>query len=547
MANGVKTYQIKINGIEQSVDAVKSLEKELFNLESRINALGKQTVNVKSSGGGGGTSTSSKSALSEEEKLEKQILQLDAKREAYSKEIYQNYLAAKEVLNETVKDQKQLAASERLQAGSYSNTMKGMKQELADIKEVMQTVDLGDTDQFDKLTQRANKLNDELKKIEESYGQFGRNVGNYKEALNGISVVIAGQTREYENSKQALRSLKQELDSLSASERGNSSYAKELRREYNRLKSAIDDATKSSKFMDESLDLMQSFVSLGQISKGFSTFFGFDNSDLERQIAKLVALQNMLQGLEKLNKQIDSEEGIGKWLAKGSQGVDAFVTRLTGAQKRMGLFIGETKKASVAINVFSKALKGIGAIGIAGGVLFLTNIIGDFIDKLSSMNKSEYEVGDSSKYLESNLNTLKAQVERLENENLSAWLQGVSSDAAYLKNNLELLSRELVKVLGEIEMLDKTDSKKLLGDIDVENIEDARDKYKELLDELSKLEKPGWSLKKLFASTDNLKQAIGSAGNIVIDDFLNRAKAVAEKARQEILKRAKQMKMSKLK
>ena len=536
MANGVKTYQIKINGIDTSIDAVKSLEKELFNLESRINALGKQTVNVKSSGGGGGTSTSSKSALSEEEKLAKQIEQIDAKREVYSKEIYQNYLAAKEVLNETVKDQKQLAASERLQAGSYSNTMKGMKQELADIKEVMQTVDLGDTDQFDKLTQRANKLNDELKKIEESYGQFGRNVGNYKEALNGISVVIAGQTREFSNSKQALRSLKQELDSLSASERGNSSYAKELRREYNRLKSAIDDATKSSKFMDNALDMMQSFTSLGQISQGFSTFFGLDNSDLERQIAKLVALQNMLQGLEKINKQIDSEEGIGKWLAKGSQGVDAFVTRLTGAQKRMGLFIGETKKASVAINVFSKALKGIGAVGIAGGVLLLTNVIGDLIDKFSTMFKDEREVGESSKYLESELNTLKNTVERLENENLSAWLQNISTDTAYLKNNLELLTRSLVDVIGKMEILEDFKPSGMLEKINTKDINEVKKVYKELLDDLNKLERPGFSFKKLFADTGAMRETIGDAGDAIINDFLNRAKVTIEKAREEVLK-----------
>ena len=538
MAN-TKEYKIVINGIDESVKAVDALNKELSTLESRIKALEGKSVGVKSSGGG---STSSKSSLSEEEKIAKQIEQIDAKREAYSKEIYQNYLAAKDVLKETVKDQNAIAASERLQAKTYSNTIMGMKQELADIKSAMQTVDLGDTDQLDKMTKRANELNDALKKIEESYGQFGRNVGNYKDSLNNITVVIGGVAREFNNSKQALRSLKQELDSLSASEKGNTEYAKQLRREYNKLKSAIDDATKSSKFMDEALDTMQSFTALNQISRGFSTFFGIDNSEMERQIARLVALQNALQGLEKINKQIDSEEGIGKWLAKGSRGIDSFITKITGAEKRMGLFVGQTRTASVAINGFAKALKGIGAIGVAGGVMFLSSAIGDIIEKFSSIFEQEHNVEDASKYLDSTLKTLTNTVERLENENLSEWFSNNATDAAYLKNSLELLSRSLVDVLSEIDKVQSLSGFKISGvgeKIDIKNINEAKKAYKEFIDELSKLQHSGFSFKKIFASEDNLKEGIADLGDSIVDDFLYRAKKVAEEARDEILSTGK--------
>ena len=184
MANGVRTYQIVINGLQESINAVESLNKQLETLEQRINKV--SSAKVSTSTTGGGSSSSRSSSLSEEEKLAKQIEQIDAKREAYSKEIYQNYLAAKDVLKETVNDQKQIAAAERLQSDAYSNTMQGMKQKLADIKSVMQTVDLGDTDQFQKLTKDANELNNKLKEIEQSYGQFGRNVGNYSSAFDAI-------------------------------------------------------------------------------------------------------------------------------------------------------------------------------------------------------------------------------------------------------------------------------------------------------------------------------------------------------------------------
>jgi DNA repair exonuclease SbcCD ATPase subunit len=171
MAN-TKEYKIVINGLQESINAVESLNKQLDNLEQRINALQAKNVSI-----GTGSKGTSKSSLSEEEKLAKQIEQIDAKREAFSKKIYQNYLAAKDVLKETVKDQQQIAASERLQANVYSNTMKGLKDKLADIKNVMQTTEIG-SDIFKKYTAEANEITNKLKELEEAYGQFGRNVGN---------------------------------------------------------------------------------------------------------------------------------------------------------------------------------------------------------------------------------------------------------------------------------------------------------------------------------------------------------------------------------
>ena len=548
MANGVKTFSIKINGIQESIDAVSALNKQLANLEGRINVLSSaKSVGTKVSGGGG-TSSSSKSSLSEEEKLEKQIEQIDAKRVAYSKEIYQNYLAAKDVLKETVQDQKQLAASERLSAGNYSNTMAGMKQELADIKSVMQTVDLGDTDQFDKLTQRANKLNDELKKIEESYGQFGRNVGNYQDAAKGLSVVIAGQTREFSNSRQALRSLKQELDSLSASERGNSSYAKELRREYNRLKSAIDDATKSSKFMDEALDMMQSFGAIGQVTQGFSTLFGLDGSEIERQIAKLVALQNALNGLEKIQKQIDSEEGVGKWIARASDGIDKFVTKLTGAQKRMGLFIGETKQASIAINAFSKALKGIAAVGVIGGIVMITNVVGELIDSFKKWRNAGIEVGKAEELLSKETETAANTFERLKNENLKNYFNNTATSVAYLKNTLNDLITQL-KLFG-VEAKKYSGTKTsfgLFGGIKKDlatNLADAKKAYKEQLQLIADYEKNlknsgakgafARAFDNIFGGGNQAKRSAKQLGKDILDDFLYRVQETAEKAQNKI-------------
>ena len=147
-----RIYTIQINGIKESIDAVDALNKQLNELESRIKTLESANVKVGASSAVRGSNTAS---LSEEEKLTKQIEQIDAKREAYSKEIYQNYLAAKDVLKETVNDQKQLAAAERVQADVYSNTMEGMKQKLADLKSIHFTTDIS-TDEFKNQTKEIN-------------------------------------------------------------------------------------------------------------------------------------------------------------------------------------------------------------------------------------------------------------------------------------------------------------------------------------------------------------------------------------------------------
>ncbi len=556
MANQ-RIYTVTINGLTESVKAVDALNESLKTLEARIKALEGKSVSVGSKSSGGGSSkASSTSSLSEEEKLEQQIEKLDAKRVAYSKQIYQNYLAAKDVLAETEKDQKSIAASERLQANEYTNTIAGLKQELADIKTAMQTVDLGDTDQFGKMAQRAKELNDKLKEIEQSYGQFSRNVGNYRDSLNGITVTIAGVTREFSNSRNALRTLKQELDSLSASEKGNSNYAKELRREYNRLKSAIDDATKSSKFMDEALDTMQSFTALNQISQGFSTFFGVDNSEMERQIARLVALQNALQGLEKINKQIDSEEGIGKWLAKGSRGIDEFITKITGAEKRMGLFIGKTRQGSIAINAFAKVLKGVGAVALTGGVLALTSLFGETIDWLKRLTNSGIEAGKATDILNEQFDNLAATIERLQRENASAYFSGIASDAAYLKNNITYVNQELQNMISNLDGLEKISSNTtiktsfgLFGGINKElatGNQEIKKAFKEQLELIHKHEKDIESanpLRRLFNSVipeaSQTKKNVQALGEAILNDFVVRVAEVSQKAADEMARTKK--------
>ena len=193
--DGKKIYQIEINGLKESIDQVESLRKQLDMLSAQIDAFEKKTISIKvdmpstqgvsaqgvsaqgvSTNSSSSNSTRNTSSLNEEVALEKEInnlknegVRLDAKIAAAQTEVYQKVQATKDLYKETIEDQKQLAAQERLAANAYSNTMQGMKQHLADLKTMINTTDLGDSDKLKQMTKEANELTNKLKEMEEAY------------------------------------------------------------------------------------------------------------------------------------------------------------------------------------------------------------------------------------------------------------------------------------------------------------------------------------------------------------------------------------------
>lgn len=336
-----RIFTIQINGVSESVEAITSLNKQLDDLEQRLKNISSQGVSLNvSSGGDSGGKTSSE--LKEVDKLQKQILATKEKIAQADKDEYQELLRQKNELKEAQNVAKSLAASSRLNDGGYSDTIRGMKQELSDLKTVMNGMNPND-DAFGDMVKRANELNNKLKEIEQSYGQFNRNVGNYANGVaeglekagnsaNKIVINVGGVTREFDNAKQASRALGGELKMMAVNgEQGTKAY-QDLHRALATLTSDIQDATKSSVAMDNMLDTMTSIAAIGNVGEGFSNLFGIDDSALGETIAKMQSLQSILQGLEALNQQMLSGEGIGGWLAKGNDAIDSFVNKMFGLQ-----------------------------------------------------------------------------------------------------------------------------------------------------------------------------------------------------------------------
>ena len=386
MAN-TKEYSIKINGLTESINAVDSLNKQLDKLEQRMKTISSAKVST-----GGGSSRGASSELSEEERVQKEInklkqqgQQLDAKILAAQDEIYKRVDATKELYKETIADQKALAAQERLSANAYSNTMVGMKQQLADLKAVIQTTDLGDSDGIKKMTEQANELTNKLKQMEEAYGQFGRNVGNYQSAFGKYKIEVGGVTREFDNAKQAAKILSNELLNLPKGAKG----AEELHQALLKVRSDIKDLGTSSSVMDNLLDTMESITAIANVGQGIRGLFGIDDAEMQKSIKNLVALQNVLKGIETINKQLKTGEGIGAWIKPFNTGIDKATTRLL-VFNRAVLGTGTAAKtAAIGINLFSKALK----LAFTGGILIAVDYL---VEKLMGLVESFKKVDQAA-------------------------------------------------------------------------------------------------------------------------------------------------------
>ena len=399
MADNKKIYTIQINGIDQSIKQVDALSDALQFLDRKIKDLESRSVSVTSSNNGGGGNRTAE--LNAEDKLLKQIQSTEQQIRDARREDYQSLLAQKDILKDIVSEAQERAAAERLSSGNYGNNMKGLKQELSDIKKVMQTTDLGD-EKFQELTQRANELTNKLKELEVAYGQFGRNVGNYPgtvgEGFSKLQIEVNGTTREFDNARQALKELTNERNTLKLMGQDFG----DLDEVVKTLKSDIKDMEMSSAAMDGLLDSMEGLIALGSSAEGFAALFGFDNGAIEQTIQKLVALQNILQGIEVIKKQMQTGEGIGGLFAKGNAAIDKFSASLLGVSNNAkaanaGLkttaaavtTVGTASKAAtIAVKALSLALKTIGIGLIITAIAYLTEAITDWLSKESEAEKA---------------------------------------------------------------------------------------------------------------------------------------------------------------
>lgn len=122
------------------------------------------------------------------------------------------------------------------------------------------------------------------------------------------------------------------------------------------------------------MDTMEGLVAIASTAQGIGALFGLDDTAIEQSIQKLVALQNVLQGIQTIRNQMKAQDGIGMIISRGNGAIDSMAKSIIGVSTA-------TKSATIATKALSLALKGIGwGIAIAA-ISALVSLIGNFIDE----------------------------------------------------------------------------------------------------------------------------------------------------------------------
>lgn len=387
MAKEKRIFQIQINGITESVDAVKSLNEQLRDAEGIIKNLSNAKIDVKVSTGkatttekvGTGTSsTDSKVQLDIEKEKTKQIeMQTEALREQYiqREQLKQQNKEALDDIKQEAKGYVEVVDGVK----EYANTLNGMSAELKDIKKELRNTDM-DTEAFKELTERAGELNEKLKKAEEAYGQFGRNVGNYTESVLealrqwdeekdfNVDFNISGAENSLNDLKAQLRELKKYWSNLSPDNADFDKTAKAIKS----LNQQIDDM--ESNLKDVGAEANSAFTgrfttTIGGVEASFSNASEACEALRKKLVAMRVAGEEntpMYQEIIQLVRRLSKEVMIANQQVAG----------MTKTTQNMG------KVISVMKGLSSLAALGQGISGLFGGA---SEDLDKFIQKFASL------------------------------------------------------------------------------------------------------------------------------------------------------------------
>ena len=387
MAKEKKVFSIVINGITESVDAVKSLNEQLREAEGIIKNLSNAKIDVKVSTGkatttekvGTGTSsTDSKVQLDIEKEKTKQIeMQTEALREQYiqREQLKQQNKEALDDIKQEAKGYVEVVDGVK----EYANTLNGMSAELKDIKKELRNTDM-DTEAFKDLTERAGELNEKLKKAEEAYGQFGRNVGNYTESVLealrqwdeekdfNVDFNISGAENSLNDLKAQLRELKQYWANLSPDNADFDKTAKAIKS----LNQQIEDM--ESNLKDVGAEANSAFTgrfttTIGGVEASFSNASEACEALRKKLVAMRVAGEEntpMYQEIIQLVRRLSKEVMIANQQVAG----------MTKTTQNMG------KVISVMKGLSSLAALGQGISGLFGGA---SEDLDKFIQKFASL------------------------------------------------------------------------------------------------------------------------------------------------------------------
>ena len=481
-----KKYKIIIEGINESIEGVGTLQDSLDKLGKKVEESGK-------------TMKTASSSMDELAKTNQKIKE-------YNEEYATALAANKAVLadhNKEVKNKLDLEKAELTVQADLRDTYAQKQQLLTAMGKVIKNT-AGDTSE---LQAKYAELNQELKDFDASLGNHQRNVGDYGQATKNL--------------KQELREMQEEMADMIANgiDKADPKFVA-LAQKAGQLKDAMGDARQEvdrfasdTKKLDDVINIAQSATAAFTLYKGAMSAFGIETEGAVEAIQKLQGAMAILQSLKQLQDSLEQNSATAKIFSK--------------TMSLMGLSMDGATKASKLLRI------GLASIGIG----LIIGLVMTLIEYWDDIKKSFTDTFPILKTLSDKFNGLQGVI------------RGVGQAIVHwLTNPIITLAKVIKKVFagdfaGAIEEAKNGIKKQFTGlkDAFFKGVEDSRKKVVEEADKTSKkvVSKVKETTNKVKELRDKMLDDWFNAERKTLDDIEKERKAAyeAEKKRLENLKK----------
>ena len=332
-----RTFDIEINGINQSVSAVDSLIDRLDQLEDKIQSI---------SDGGLDVSDLRQSLTSIRRELEDNV---DSWEDVANK--------IEDVTDSVEQLEKQYARIDtpfnQAEIRNYSREVDQLAENLSDVADEAKSIDgLGNFNQdVQKATNSVNQLTDSLRNANRAEDQLGTK----------LTVNVGGMALQFDDVNQAIGILEDKLYQLSATGQRDTQMFRDitaeianLRMQVTQVDEAVDNAFSGG--LNRLISGVGSIASLASVGEGLGQLFGLQDNALDESIQKFAALSLVLQGAAELQQQLANKTSLASQAFRVLNSIANPV--ITGLGKLMNtISFGAFDKAGESIDRFNRKLK----------------------------------------------------------------------------------------------------------------------------------------------------------------------------------------------
>lgn len=298
MAEGKRIYEIKINGLTESYDGVKSLREALDTLTDTVVNVTKQEEKSTSS------KKESKSATDALSKAQEKLNNWDKEYQTELAKTNAELSNNKKEINATIKVQQAQEVVDAKQLDTYAQK----QQYLSALNTLIRnhsTATEEDRNAIDRMVQESAALQAELKATDEQMKIYVRNVGNYPGAANMV-------VESHKSLKQELKELKTAMAEMLANgvSKTDEAYLK-LAERAGFLKDAMSDANQDitnfasdTRGLTNAINLASSAVNAYQLYNSVMSLVGDENEEAAKSMQKMMSVMTLLNSLQQVQNSL---------------------------------------------------------------------------------------------------------------------------------------------------------------------------------------------------------------------------------------------------